>query len=427
MSTINIPRSSYKGKIVRRTRAFDKSPVSTIVPDERPVFPDECHEDVLFIWFDPSEQSNVNLVGQLRAINDSVKSFADASTCLKIIESSKEKIFFICSVCNNELIAAVHGFAVVEAIFILNSTGETIRGDLPKLFGIFNQHEELVRVLKDVFETYEQVQLEEFAFENGKIFLWSQLWKEELNRKLSINKQTFFDMTRFYYRDNARIIEIINEFEKSYRPNESIHWCCRSPFPTRFLLHALRSHSKTRLTVCRFLFADSTRLVQQQPKRKTSEQFYRGMKLSSQILDEFEHQIGRIVCTSSFFPCTKSRTNALTLASLPTYRPDLLSVFFKIDCDTSSLYAEVAQKNSPTQIVFDVCTSFRIVHVNRGPMSIVKMKTAADAGKKIALDYLENNKDQTIQSMLDELLKPPKPSTPPPPPAPEPVEISIPE
>ena len=55
------------------------------------------------------------------------------------------------------------------------------------------------------------------------------------------------------------------------------------------------------------------------------------------------------------------------------------------------------------------------------------MKTAADAGKKIALDYLENNKDQTIQSMLDELLKPPKPSTPPPPPAPEPVEISIPE
>lgn len=223
-------------------------------------------------------------------------------------------------------------------------------------------------------------------------------------------------MTRHYYRDNVRIIEIIGELEKSYRPSEVINWCFRSPFPARFLRHALFSHNKTQLNVCRFLFTDASRFFQQQPKHKTGEQVYRGMKLSSELLDKFENHIDQLVCTNDFFSCTKSRTHALTSASLPSYRPDLLPVFFKIDCDTSSPFTEITMKNSPPLIVFDACIAFRIIYVNRGPMSIVKMKTANDAGKKIALNYLDTHKDETIQSVLDDLLKPPKPPTPPPPP-----------
>jgi hypothetical protein len=65
--------------------------------------------------------------------------------------------------------------------------------------------------------------------------------------------------------------------------------------------------------------------------------------------------------------------------------------------------------------------AFRIVYVNRGQMSIIKMKTAAEAGKKIALGYLETHKDEKIQSILDELLKPP----PPPPRIPTPPSVQI--
>jgi hypothetical protein len=46
------------------------------------------------------------------------------------------------------------------------------------LFGVFNQQEELFRVLKEVLDTFEQIQFEEFVFEEEKVFLWSQLWKE---------------------------------------------------------------------------------------------------------------------------------------------------------------------------------------------------------------------------------------------------------
>lgn len=140
------------------------------------------------------------------------------------------------------------------------------------------------------------------------------------------------------------------------------------------------------------------------------------MKLSNELLDRFEAHVGQLICTSGFFPCTKSRTNALALASLPTYRPDLAPVFFKIDCDASSLCVELATKQLSSLVVFDICTAFRIVYIKRDPMTVIKMKTAGEYGKKIALDYLEQHNDEKIQSLLDELLRPPKPPTPPPPP-----------
>jgi hypothetical protein len=222
------------------------------------------------------------------------------------------------------------------------------------------------------------------------------------------------------------IIRLIDDLDKSYRPIDVISWCFHSPFPSRFIHHALRSRNKEQLSICRCLFVDASRAFQQYPKRKTSDQFYRGMKLSNEILQKFEANIGRLMCTSGFFPCTKSRTNALTLASLPGYRSDLLPVFFKIDCDASSLYIEVNNKSSSPLIAFDICTTFRIVYVNRGSMTVIKMKAAGEIGNKIALTFLEQHRDATIQSLLDKLTKPPTPPPPPrkppiPPPPPKPV------
>ncbi|CAF0911025.1 unnamed protein product [Rotaria sp. Silwood1] len=423
MATLHSPRAkdTYKNRGTRRSVISDGRRVSTVKSSGRSIsrinVSDEIHESVVFIWFDPHQLLNIHLIGPLRVINAGVQTFTEPLTCFDTIRSSKEKIFFISSSCNNELIATVHDFNAVEGIFIFDPNGENIKGDFPKLFGIFNQQEELLRILKEVLNTFEEIQLEEFAFEQDDVFLWSQLWKEDLiSRKVSSNKQNLIEIARQYYRDNIRIMEIIEEFEKSYRSVDVINWCFRSPFPARLLLHALRSHNKGQLSICRFLFADASRFFQQRPKHKSSDQVYRGMKLSSEILDKFEAHVGQLICTSGFFPCTKSRTNALTLASLPTYRPDLLSVLFKIDCDASALFTVLSNKQSTSLIVFDICMTFRIVYVNRGQMSIVKLKTAGEAGKKIALEYLEKHPNETIPTLIDEILKPSEPPPPPPPP-----------
>lgn len=149
------------------------------------------------------------------------------------------------------------------------------------------------------------------------------------------------------------------------------------------------------------------------------------MKLSNELLDKFQAYIGQLVCTNGFFPCTKSRANALALASLPSYRPDLAPVFFKIDCDASSLYTDLPTKQPGSMIVFDICTAFRIVYVKRDPMTVIKMKTAGEFGKKIALHYLEQHSNESIQSLMEELVKSLKPPTPPPP-TPPPPKVATP-
>jgi hypothetical protein len=140
------------------------------------------------------------------------------------------------------------------------------------------------------------------------------------------------------------------------------------------------------------------------------------MKLPKALLEQFEAHVGQLVCTGGFFPCTKSRTNGLALAASPSYRPDLQPVFFKIDCDASSPYTELPQKQAAPMIVFDACVAFRVLYVHRDQMSIIKLKTAVEVGKKIAVDFLDKHSNESIQSIMDELMRPPKPPTPPPPP-----------
>lgn len=180
MATLNTPRSQSTlktRKVVRRTSTTE----SNVENGNSSNIVDEKYECVTLIWFDPHGQSNINLIGSLRAITDSIEVFTEWPPCFDKMKSPEEKIFFISSTNNQELINLVHACPAVEAIFILSVNAENVKGDFPKLFGVFNQQEELLRVLKEIFDLFEQVQLEDFHFEAEKVFLWSQLWKEDVS------------------------------------------------------------------------------------------------------------------------------------------------------------------------------------------------------------------------------------------------------
>lgn len=149
--------------------------------DSRPVRITQAnHESVVFLWFDPEAKPIVYFGGALRAINDNLVIFSDINTCLNTIKLSQQKIFFITSSSSTDLLTTLQKLPAVESIFILDPNISNVKGDYPKLCGIFTQQEELFRVLKEMLDLYEQIQLEEFAFEEDKEFLWSQLWKRDV-------------------------------------------------------------------------------------------------------------------------------------------------------------------------------------------------------------------------------------------------------
>jgi hypothetical protein len=249
-----------------------------------------------------------------------------------------------------------------------------------------------------------------------------------VNTKVTSSKDELVDMAQNYYRGNTKALRSIDTFHQSYRPSDALRWCFRSPFPSRPLNHALRSHNSEQLRFYSFLLNDTSRILKKQPKRNSVIQLYKGMKLSSDLIDKLEKHAGELICTSGFFICTKSRTIAMNFASSSSRRPDLSSVLFKIDCDQSVPFSELLTDGKSVQIAFDVYTVFRVMCVSRGQMSVVKMKTASEEGKQIVRAYKKKHREENTQILLDELLVPPEPPTPllpqPPPPAETaPVEI----
>lgn len=248
-----------------------------------------------------------------------------------------------------------------------------------------------------------------------------------MNLKMIPNEEKLAEMARTYYRGNTKALKLVETFNQSYRSSDALRWCFRSPFPMRPLNHALRSQNGEQLAFYTFLLNDASHVLRKQPKRSTGTQLYRGMKLTSEFVDKLEQHAGKLMCASGFFTCTKSRTAALALASSSSRRPDLMPVLFKIDCDSSASFVELSTDGTLIQVVFDTYTAFRVMCVNRGHMSVVKMKTAAEEGRQMAKEYKRDHKGEDIQILLDELLIPPKPPTPPPPPAPtvdtQPTEV----
>jgi hypothetical protein len=238
------------------------------------------------------------------------------------------------------------------------------------------------------------------------------------------SKTDLIEQARHYYRTNPKRLKIVDEFERTYRPNNALRWCFRSPFPSRSLRYALLSHTAELLSSHRSLVTDVSRLIQQQSKASGHGQLFRGMKLSSELVDMFDAHTDKLVYVNGFFMCSKARNVELQLATSPGYRMDLTSVLFKIDFDASARFGEVAMDNGAIIVVFDVAISFRVICVNRGTMTIIKLKAAVDDGRKIALQYKENSKGKTVQMLLDEIATPPKTPTPPPsPPPPPPPKI----
>ena len=157
-----------------------------------------------------------------------------------------------------------------------------------------------------------------------------------MTRKLPANNRNeFLEMARIYYRTNSRRLQLINDFDRTYRSKDAIRWCFRYPFPSNLIRHAFITQDFDQLSLYRFLIVDVSRIIQQPSRPMGFLQLYRGMKLPKHVVDRFEKHLGQCVCASDFLTCTKSRAFALDSATYSGYRLDLVSVLFKIECDST--------------------------------------------------------------------------------------------
>lgn len=180
----NDPKASKYAPYVplkKRKRVSKKKPIGKTRKVNR--------ESILFVWLDLQFQSTPAFIHSLRTINDRVKVYSDESTCLDALKSLQERIFFISSSSNQELIAKLNSIDSIEAIFVPDSDVTFIKGEYNKLLGFFPDLLGLLPILKEKLGRFQKIMLEKFLFEQDDLFLWLQTWKDEV----SIATMTYID------------------------------------------------------------------------------------------------------------------------------------------------------------------------------------------------------------------------------------------
>ena len=103
--------------------------------------------------------------------------------CLHLLRYSNERIFFITTSSNRDLVIDAHDCPAVEAVFLWNSDVHIDPIRQPKCVGNYAHSEELLASIRNALQWFEQTQLACILFEHDQAFLWCQTWREVISRK----------------------------------------------------------------------------------------------------------------------------------------------------------------------------------------------------------------------------------------------------
>ncbi|CAF0824070.1 unnamed protein product [Adineta steineri] len=391
---------------------------------------DENKENITLIWFDPDIESHIDTettIERLREINDYVLFYTELNQCRTRIQSiHNEKIFLIISDTQaSKLLPSIMNLPQIDSIFIFrtdktedkNFTNEYVKivGVYEDLDSLYLSLEEQVKFVEKQLETFHI--FDQFQKSIGNLpkqsaeFFWFQILKNTIDRfPQNLNSKTqALDICRSYYRGNSKQLKEIDDFENNYQSNSAIQWYANKSFVYKLISKALRSEDINQLYNFRFFLRDLTKnlarehhkLIESPEKTLT---VYRGMRLSSEELNKFKENQGKIISTDGYLCTTRRRDKALAFATKPTEYSNILPIVFEIQCDIQQLgnqiifadIAEFSEHSSEREVLFDLDSGFRLESVEQDDdqVWIIKMNVSTDA-QTSTHDYIEDTGRET--------------------------------
>jgi tetratricopeptide (TPR) repeat protein len=173
--------------------------------------------------------------------------------------------------------------------------------------------------------------------------MWFQLYIEVLLRmhhKLSDRKE-LYELCKIACQGNNSELDIINEFENKYKPENAIWWYTRESCLYRMMNKALRYQDFDILFTFRFLITDIAKQIKTEYEkfirtRKTHQNIcvYRGQSIGNGELQSMINNVGEFLSMNSFFSTTLNRSIALNFVhSLPINNDIQQRILFEITID----------------------------------------------------------------------------------------------
>ncbi|CAF0837435.1 unnamed protein product [Rotaria sordida] len=389
----------------------------------------ENKEGITLIWFDPNirpREDTEQTKQQLRLINNFVIFSTDLEQCIQLIESiDKEKIFLITSGSKaTQILPRISSCHQIDSIFIFSTKKnryEYLLNEYSKIIAIYSNLHDLYESIKEQIDFVNE-QIEKFCFfdqhqrliqdlsKESAEFLWFQLFNYIITRlpRNQQAKQQIIESCKDYYYGNTKEIELINEFEQYYQPEDAIRWYSKQSFVYKLINKALKTKDIDFLYQFRFFIGDLSQNLQRQHKKillskENILNVYRGVKLDKQEFNKLKENQGKLISINGYFSTSRRKSQELSCTKKPTKRINVISVLFHIQCDIklidkNIIFGDIAQFNEDSnerKVLFDLNACFQIESIQeQESLQIIKMNLSNE-GQKIMKDFIELIKEDT--------------------------------
>ncbi|CAF3559561.1 unnamed protein product, partial [Adineta steineri] len=210
-------------------------------------------------------------------------------------------------------------------------------------------------------------------------FMYTQLFKEIL-LDIKYGPNAIQDLAACccsVFSGNTIELQVINEFERDYRPKKAIWWYTRECFTYKMLNQALRIMNADIIINMGFFLRDVHTQIQQLHEQQVGSYerkpfiVYRGQGLVKSDFEKLQKAKGGLISFNNFLSTSTDKEVSLSFARSASTKPDMVGILFVMSIDPcleSAPFAfikEVSYFKEEEEILFSMHTVFRVTAVKQ--------------------------------------------------------------
>ncbi|CAF0917150.1 unnamed protein product [Adineta steineri] len=234
-------------------------------------------------------------------------------------------------------------------------------------------------------------------------FMYTQLFKEIL-LDIEYGPKAIQDLAvccREVFAGNLSELQVINEFERDYRPEKAIWWYTRECFTYKMLNQALRTMDADIIINMGFFLRDVHHQIQQLHKQQVSSYrrkpflVYRGQGLMKSDFEKLQKAKNGLMSFNNFLSTSKDKKISLEFAEDASKKPDMVGILFIMSIDPYiklTPFASIKEKSyfkQEEEILFSMHTVFRVNTIkqidNENQLYQVELQLTSDDDQQLRL------------------------------------------
>ncbi|CAF0862067.1 unnamed protein product [Adineta steineri] len=243
-------------------------------------------QNYLLVWvdanIDQADKDCQDTLDQLKNVVNDINLCTESEQCIQALnKADKEQVFVITSgSLGQHLVPEIHGIPQLDAIYIFcgnKSRHEGWTQNWTKVKGVHTNIKDICQALQLAVKQCDQdtiaisfLSVNEMASTDNlnqlePTFMYTQLFKEILV-DIRYDRTAIKDLVSYCREDfsgNSIELQVINEFERDYRPEKAIWWYTRECFTYKMLNQALRIMNADIIINMGFFLRDVHQQIQQ--------------------------------------------------------------------------------------------------------------------------------------------------------------------